>query len=85
MEDIKDIIKVLAFIIIVLGGLMLSACAGKGWSIMGYDIVPTEPGTFITIIDADSIQHIYKELNFDGFDYCLEHWEYETVHKIENE
>ena len=52
---------------------------------MGYDIVPGEPANFITIIDADSVQHTYRELNFDGFDYCLEHWEYETVQKIENE
>jgi len=84
MEDIKDIIKVLAFIIIVLGGLMLSACY-QGWSIMGYEIVPTDVSDFITIVDADSVTHIYRELNFDGQDYCLEHWDFETVHKLENE
>lgn len=63
--------------------LFINNC-GPGWSIAGYEFAPsdsTQSGV-IELFDSDSIKHIYKELNFDGFDYCLIHWQYEEVKKV---
>ena len=64
--------------------LIINNCI-PGWSIAGYELVPSDSTNvvYFEIMDKDSVRHIYRELNFDGFDYCLEHWQYEEVQKIE--
>jgi len=37
-SELKDIIKVLLFLIIVLGGLILLGSCDGGWSIAGYEV-----------------------------------------------
>lgn len=63
--------------------LFINNC-GPGWSIAGYELEPSDSTHYgiIELLDSDSIKHTYKELNFDGFDYCLEHWQYEEVKKV---
>lgn len=63
--------------------LLINNC-GPGWSIAGYELSPGDSTTvvYFEILDKDSVKHIYRELNFDGFDYCLEHWQYEEVKKV---
>lgn len=55
-----------------------------GWSIAGYSLEPTENNADIpVIVDVDSIEHMYKEINYDGYDFCLIHYEYEDIKKVE--
>jgi len=37
-SEVKDIIKVLLFLIIILGGLILLGSCDSGWSMSGYEI-----------------------------------------------
>ena len=37
-SEVKDIIKVLLFLIIVLGGLVLLGSCDGGWSVAGYEV-----------------------------------------------
>jgi len=85
-QEIKDILKILAFLIITLGGLILLACNGN-YSIGGYDISPSDSvsADFIIIIDQDSVQHWYMKNNFEDFltqeHYCYKHNQWEQVKK----
>jgi len=37
-EDIKDVIKVIAFITVILGGLVLLGSCDSGWSVAGWEV-----------------------------------------------
>jgi len=37
-EDLKDIIKVVTFLVVILGGLVLVGSCNSGWSVVGYEI-----------------------------------------------
>jgi len=37
-EDLKDIIKVVVFLVVILGGLVLVGSCNSGWSVAGYEI-----------------------------------------------
>ena len=37
-EDLKDYITIIAFLVIVLGGLVLFGSCDGGWSIAGYEV-----------------------------------------------
>tara|TARA_R100000951_G_C2543258_1_gene150059 strand:+ start:172 stop:291 length:120 start_codon:yes stop_codon:yes gene_type:complete len=37
-EDLKDIIKVIVFLVVILGGLVLVGSCNSGWSVAGYEI-----------------------------------------------
>jgi len=36
---------------------------------------------FISIYDQDSTKHTYKYIELDTENFCLDHWQYETVSK----
>ncbi len=37
-KDLKDIIKVIVFLVVVLGGLVLVGSCDSGWSVAGYEV-----------------------------------------------
>tara|TARA_X000001382_G_C3056142_1_gene142770 strand:+ start:176 stop:295 length:120 start_codon:yes stop_codon:yes gene_type:complete len=37
-EDLKDYITIIAFLVIVLGGLVLFGSCDGGWSVAGYEV-----------------------------------------------
>jgi len=37
-EDLKDYIAIIAFLVIVLGGLVLLGSCDGGWSVAGYEV-----------------------------------------------
>jgi len=37
-EDLKDYLTIIAFLIIVLGGLVLFGSCDGGWSVAGYEV-----------------------------------------------
>ena len=37
-EDLKDYIAIIAFLVIVLGGLVLFGSCDGGWSVAGYEV-----------------------------------------------
>jgi len=86
-EDIKDVIKVIVFLVLVLGGIILSACSGN-WSLANIDISPTDSidTDFMIITDQDSINHWYVRTTTQGGilvgdNWCHRHEKWETVEK----
>jgi len=37
-EDLKDYLTIIAFLVIVLGGLVLLGSCDGGWSVVGYEV-----------------------------------------------
>ena len=37
-DELKDIIKVVIFMVVVLGGLVLLGSCDSGWSVVGYEV-----------------------------------------------
>jgi len=37
-DELKDIIKVVIFMVVVLGGLVLLGSCDSGWSVAGYEV-----------------------------------------------
>tara|TARA_R100000988_G_C3865963_1_gene101488 strand:+ start:345 stop:464 length:120 start_codon:yes stop_codon:yes gene_type:complete len=37
-DDLKDYITIIAFLVIVLGGLVLLGSCDSGWSVAGYEV-----------------------------------------------
>jgi hypothetical protein len=37
-DDLKDYITIIAFLVIVLGGLVLLGSCDNGWSVVGYEV-----------------------------------------------
>jgi hypothetical protein len=37
-QELKDIIKVIVFLVVILGGLVLVGSCNSGWSVAGYEI-----------------------------------------------
>jgi hypothetical protein len=37
-EDLKDYLSIIAFLIVVLGGLVLIGSCDGGWSVAGYEV-----------------------------------------------
>ena len=57
--------------------LAMSHC--DEYTIGGYEF--EENRGWITIYDQDSTKHTYKFLELDTENFCLEHWQYESVSK----
>tara|TARA_R110002167_G_scaffold112850_1_gene285523 strand:- start:14521 stop:14784 length:264 start_codon:yes stop_codon:yes gene_type:complete len=79
-QDLKDIIKILVFMFLILGGLVISSCSG-GWSIMGYELTPNDSSkVFVYLIDQDSTRHHFKKpVVLESDNWCYKHSIYEMV------
>jgi len=79
-QELKDIIKILVFMFLVLGGLVMSSC-NTGWSVMGYELTPSDSSNaFVNLIDQDSITHHFrKPVVLESDNWCYKHNIYEMV------
>jgi len=55
--------------------VLLSEC--DEYTIGGYEF--DKEREFISVYDQDSTKHTYKHLDLGYDNWCLEHWQYETV------
>jgi len=87
-EDWKDYVSIIAFLIIVLGGLVLLGSCNNGWSVANIDISSSDSlyADFMIIIDQDSVQHWYARTTayggiLVGDNWCHRHDQWENVEK----
>ena len=59
--------------------LLLNAETCNEYNILGYEFGENEG--FITIYDQDSTAHTYRFIELDEENFCVDHWQYETVSK----
>jgi len=57
--------------------LALSEC--DDYAIGGYEF--EKERNFLSVYDQDSTKHTYQFIELNEENFCLEHWEYETVSK----
>jgi hypothetical protein len=86
-DDIKDIIRGIAFLVIVLGAIILSACSDN-LAVGNLNISPNDSLyiDFIVITDQDSSKHWYERTTTKGGilvgeNYCYRHHNWEDVRK----
>ena len=86
-DDLRDIIKIISFLIIILGGLVLMACNGN-YYVGNLQVTPSDSlyHDYMIITDQDSIKHWFVRTTVDGGilvgdNYCYKHNIWENVQK----
>ena len=87
-EDWKDYLKIVIFLFVILGGLVLLGSCNGGWTVAGVDISPSDTvrADFMVIVDQDSTKHWYVRTTVDGGilvgdNWCHKHGQWEKVEK----